>query len=104
MGPINKSKLLKAPEFIPMTQQKSLPKEKKYSRKMGNGGNKIGMTARDIRQLSEYRLVPLGIQLMQLIFVRERKQQRSASDTRYLVTVVSLFLKNLLSLDHFTEN
>ena len=62
------------------------------------------LSVNDVRQLSEYRLIPLGIRLMQLMYVRERKQKRSASDTRYLVNVVSLFLKHLLSTDHFTEH
>eukprot|EP01083_Nonionella_stella_P133838 406994_1 len=61
------------------------------------------MSVNDIRQLSEYRLIPLGIQLMQLMYVRERKQLRSPNDTQYLVTVVSQFLQHLLSPQHFDD-
>eukprot|EP01084_Bolivina_argentea_P295238 508229_1 len=86
---------------MPDTNISSTNKEKNKNIKIIIDNHK--MTVNDIRQLSEYRLIPLGIQLMQLIYVRERKQLRPSSDTKYLVTVVSSFLKHLLSFDHFTD-
>ncbi|ETO03250.1 hypothetical protein RFI_34162 [Reticulomyxa filosa] len=69
----------------------------------GKRGSTV-IKARDIKQLAEYRLIPLGIQLIQLLHIRERKQARSQSDIQYLLPVVVAFLQLLLNKESFPDN
>ncbi|ETO23924.1 hypothetical protein RFI_13234 [Reticulomyxa filosa] len=65
-------------------------------------GSKL-IKAKDIKQLAEYRLIPLGIQLMQLLYVRECDQKRPQNDLRYLLPVVISFLEFLLNKERFND-
>ena len=61
------------------------------------------LTDSNVRQLSELRLIPLGIELMQLIYSREINQNRHGMDVEFLSPVCVMFLKHILSEKEFNS-
>ena len=65
---------------------------------------KMALSNSSIKQLSELRLIPLGVELMQLIYQRKRTQKRHGNDAEYLSSVVVSFLRHFASVDDFSDS